>query len=208
MSQKKVLVIEDEARMRDSIATILKMEGYETHEASDGKLGLEKAREILPDLILCDVSMPNMDGHETLEELKKKPTTARIPFIFLTARGEKREVRDGMNHGADDYLVKPFEAIDLLAAIESRLKRKSELTGSDEDREVSPEMLIPLGLTEREAETLFWLAQGKSNSDLCIILDVKLTTIKKHLERIFQKLSVENRTAAAAMALEALNAKR
>ena len=208
MSQKKVLVIEDEARMRDSIATILKMEGYETHEAFDGKLGLQKAREILPDLILCDVSMPNMNGHETLEELKKEPTTARIPFIFLTARGEKREVRDGMNHGADDYLVKPFEATDLLAAIESRLKRKSELTGSDEDREVSPEMLIPLGLTEREAETLFWLAQGKSNSDLCIILDVKLTTIKKHLERIFQKLSVENRTAAAAMALEALNAKR
>ncbi len=200
-----ILIIEDEPRMRANIATILKMEGYSVAQASNGREGAELAAKMLPNLILCDISMPDLDGYGTLRALKEGTDTSRIPFIFLTARGEKGEIRAGMNQGADDYLVKPFETEELLEAIESRLRRVSEIAAQKPNREPSPSLLVPLGLTDREAETLFWLAQGKSNSDLCILLDVKLTTIKKHLERIYQKLGVENRTAAAAMALETLN---
>ena len=206
MTKTSILVVEDEPRMRSNIATILRMEGYEPHLAANGIEGVELAAKILPALILCDISMPELDGYGVLQTLKQEPDTSRIPFIFLTARGDKSDLRSGMNSGADDYLVKPFEAADLVNAIESRLRRVSEIATPKPAREPSPALLVPLGLTEREAETLFWLAQGKSNSDLCILLDVKLTTIKKHLERIFQKLGVENRTAAAAMALEILNA--
>ncbi len=205
MDKTRILVIEDEPRMRNNIATILKMEGYLVDETNDGLAGIEQIEKQRPDLILCDISMPGLDGYGTLQTLKNNPDTAKIPFIFLTARGEKREVRSGMNLGADDYLAKPFEAGELLDAIESRLRRIAELNASKPEKEPLPEMLIPLGLTEREAETLFWLAQGKSNSDLCIILEVKLTTIKKHLERIYQKLGVENRTTAASVAIEVLN---
>ena len=200
-----ILVIEDETRIRRNIATILRMEGYETLEAENGRLGVELARKHLPDLIICDILMPELNGLATLEELRNEPATARIPFIFLTSRSDREDIRKGMIHGADDYLCKPFETSELLETLEARLKRVSQLSGAGAKAEPAPEMLAELGLTNRECETLFWVSQGKSNADICIILGIKLTTIKKHLESIYLKLGVENRTAAAAMALEVLN---
>ena len=182
------------------------MEGFEVLEAKNGNEGVEIARTRHPDLIFCDIQMPELDGHGVLQKVREDAKTLRTPFVFLTARGEKTDVRAGMNLGADDYLVKPVAVEDLLSAVQTRLERSRQLSTTDaEGRKPSPEMLIPLGLTEREAETLFWVAQGKSNSDLCILLGVRLTTIKKHLERIFQKLGAENRTSAAAIALEKLS---
>ena len=200
MKKTRVLIIEDEPRMRANLATILSMEGFEVLAAADGVDGVATAIAQKPDFIFCDMSMPRLDGHGVLAAIRADPSTARIPFVFLTARGDRPDIRAGMNLGADDYLVKPVEISDLVGAIQSRLQRQDELT--PRARELTPELLIPLGLTAREAEVLFWLAQGKANSDLCILLNVQLTTIKKHLEKIFQKLGVENRTAAAAMALE------
>lgn len=207
MSTKtRILVIEDEPRMRANLLTILRMEGFETLEARNGREGVTLARGQKPDMIFCDISMPEMDGHAVLNELRADTRTADIPLVFLTARGGAGDVRLGMNLGADDYLVKPVEVDDLLATIASRLKRKAQLATARRPRpEPSPSLLIPLGLTEREAEVLFWLAQGKTNPELCVLLGVQLTTIKKHLESIFLKLSVENRTSAAAMALEKMN---
>lgn len=203
----RVLVIEDETRMRANLVTILRMEGFESLDAPDGAAGVEVAKRFLPDLILCDIAMPKMDGHGVLEALRAEPTTARIPFIFLTARGDKVDVRSGMNLGADDYLVKPVEIDELLAAINARLERRHQFTpGATPRAEPTPAMLLSLGLTEREAEVLFWAAQGKTNPELCVLLDLQLTTVKKHLASIFQKLGVENRTSAAAMALEKINA--
>ncbi|MGC4072479.1 MAG: response regulator transcription factor [Nibricoccus sp.] len=149
--------------------------------------------------------MPELDGHGVLKAVRADPATSRTPFVFLTARGDKPDVRAGMNLGADDYLVKPVEVADMVGAIQARLQRKEELATA-KARELTPELLMPLGLTDREAEVLFWLAQGKANSDICVLLNVQLTTVKKHLEKIFQKLGVENRTAAAAVALEQINA--
>jgi DNA-binding NarL/FixJ family response regulator len=204
MKKHRILIVEDEPRMRANLAMILKMEGYDVIEASHGVQGVAAAREHRPDFIFCDLSMPELDGHGVLKAVRADPATTRTPFVFLTARGDKPDVRAGMNLGADDYLVKPVEVNDLVGAIQARLQRREELVATS-SRELTPELLMPLGLTDREAEVLFWLAQGKANSDICVLLNVQLTTVKKHLEKIFQKLGVENRTAAAAVALEQVN---
>lgn len=207
MSKTRILVVEDEPRVRANIATILKMEGFDVFEAAHGREGVARARQHRPDLIFCDIAMPQLDGHGVLAALREDAMTAKIPFIFLTARGSKFDQRAGMNLGADDYLVKPVDAADLLGAIQSRLRRHGQIAAPKAPpAEPRPEMLQDLGLTPREAETLFWVAQGKTNPELCVLLEVRLTTIKKHLESIFLKLGVENRTTAAAVALERLNA--
>src|SRR5262245_23975770 len=121
---KTILIIEDQPDMRDNIATILEMENYAVLAADDGRQGLALAREEKPDIILCDVMMPGMDGHAVLHGVRSDPTIAGTPFIFLTAKGEKRDQREGMNLGADDYLTKPATATELLAAILARFERE------------------------------------------------------------------------------------
>lgn len=121
-----ILLIEDNDEMRDNIASILKLAKYQVITAENGKVGLEIIEENKPDLIICDIMMPVMDGYEVLHILSRDPETANIPFIFLTAKAEKVDLRQGMNLGADDYITKPFEGLDLLKVVEIRLK-KSEL---------------------------------------------------------------------------------
>jgi DNA-binding NarL/FixJ family response regulator len=207
MKPTRILVVEDERPMRRNLVTILKMESFDVFEAEDGRKGLAAAREHGPDLIFCDITMPGLDGHGVLRELRADPKTAGIPLVFLTARGDKRDFRTGMNLGADDYLVKPVQVDELLQVIRTRLRRQQQAAPpAKPKREPSPALLVELGLTEREADVLFWVAQGKSNPEVCTLLDLRLTTVKKHVERILQKLSVENRTSAAAAAIEKLNA--
>ena len=123
---KKILIIEDNIEVRENTGEILTLADYEVISAENGKVGVELAQRELPDLIICDIMMPELDGYGVLHILSKKPETARIPFIFLTAKAEKADLRKGMLLGADDYLTKPFEDTDLLNAIEMRLK-KSDL---------------------------------------------------------------------------------
>eukprot|EP01034_Spumella_vulgaris_P013071 gene13071-16669_t len=104
---KRILVIDDEAKLRAQTAELLRLEGYEVTEARNGREGVESAKKNLPDLIVCDITMPEMNGHRVLETLRGEPRTAHVPFIFLTGWGERDDVRAGMNLGADDYLVKP-----------------------------------------------------------------------------------------------------
>lgn len=123
----KIVLIEDNADVRETTADILELASYEVITAESGKLGIEKATEHQPDLIICDIMMPGLDGYGVLHILSKKPETASIPFIFLTAKAEKDDVRKGMNLGADDYLTKPFEEMELLNAVESRLRKNEVL---------------------------------------------------------------------------------
>ena len=102
---KRILVIEDEPEMRRNIATVLRFEKYEPIAAENGRRGVELARQERPDLILCDVMMPELDGYGVLQKLREDAELALIPFIFLTAKGEKDDLRSGMNLGADDYLT-------------------------------------------------------------------------------------------------------
>lgn len=137
---KKILVIEDDRIMRENIAELLELVGYEVAIAKDGKEGVQKAQSILPDLIVCDIKMPVLDGYGVLHILQKDMVTAAIPFIFLTAKTERQDLRKGMEMGADDYLAKPFEDTELLKAVETRLKKSKILSkenpsnaeGSDE----------------------------------------------------------------------------
>ncbi|MGZ8898711.1 MAG: response regulator, partial [Limisphaerales bacterium] len=201
---KKILVIEDEPEMRRNLATILKLEKFNVVQSENGRLGLETAKKELPDMILCDVMMPEMDGHAVLQALRENPKTATTPFIFLTAKGEKQDFRSGMNLGADDYLTKPIAKAELLKAIEARLKRSEQQlsSGSLTPNFDSPQPLHALGLTPRVAEVLLWVAQGKTNADIATILGISEWTVKKHVLEIFEKLGVETRTAAGLRAIE------
>lgn len=207
---KKILVIEDEPEMRRNLATILKLEQFSVVQAENGRAGLETARKELPDMILCDVMMPEMNGHAVLQALREDKATATTPFIFLTAKGEKQDLRSGMNLGADDYLTKPIAKAELLKAIEARLKRSEQqlTSGSLTPNFDSPEPLLALGLTPRVAEVLLWVAQGKTNADIATILGISEWTVKKHVLEIFEKLGVETRTAAGLRAIEVLSSRR
>ncbi|MEP0917972.1 response regulator [Leptolyngbya sp. DQ-M1] len=119
----QILVIEDERDVRLNIVEILASGGFDSLNADNGRMGVELAKERSPDLILCDIKMPDFDGYHVLEALRQDPQTAMIPFIFLTAKADKAEIRHGMNLGADDYLVKPFRRVELLDTIAARLKR-------------------------------------------------------------------------------------
>jgi CRP-like cAMP-binding protein/FixJ family two-component response regulator len=120
---KKILLVEDNSEVRENTAEILELAGYDVLTAENGKVGVEKAVKESPDLIICDIMMPVLDGYGTLHMLSKNEKTAHIPFIFLTAKAERSDMRKGMEMGADDYITKPFDDIELLNAIESRFKR-------------------------------------------------------------------------------------
>ena len=124
---RKILIIEDEEIIRETTADMLRLASYEVFTSENGKEGVRMAQEIIPDLIICDIMMPELDGYGVIYMLSRDPSTSAIPFIFLSAKAEKSDVRKGMSLGADDYLTKPFEEMDLLNAIEGRLKRSDIL---------------------------------------------------------------------------------
>ena len=127
---KKILLIEDDVTVRENTAELLELSNYEVVTASNGVHGIASAREEKPDIIVCDIMMPEVDGYGVLENLSKDPETVNIPFIFLSAKTERKDVRKGMDLGADDYLTKPFEEEELLSAIESRLAKVAILRNS------------------------------------------------------------------------------
>ncbi|HSQ44857.1 MAG TPA: response regulator [Ginsengibacter sp.] len=120
---KKILLIEDNDDIRENTAEILELSNYDVIVAENGKIGVEKAIEFLPDLIICDIMMPGLDGYGVLHAVHRNETIKNTPFIFLTAKTERSDFRKGMELGADDYITKPFEGIELLNAVESRLKK-------------------------------------------------------------------------------------
>jgi DNA-binding NarL/FixJ family response regulator len=207
---KKILVIEDDSEMRRNIVIVLRLEKYQPIAAENGRVGIELAKREKPDLILCDVMMPELDGYGVLKALQEDTNTALTPFIFLTAKGEKDDLRSGMNLGADDYLTKPVAQADLLKAIEVRLRRSEQQHAQWEFKPdfSSHEPLVKFGLTPRAAEVLLWVAQGKANADIGAILGMSESTVKKHMVEIFDKLGVENRGAASLRALEVIGVRK
>ncbi len=207
---KRILVIEDQPQMRKNLVRLLELNGYDAVGAENGRQGVELATAQPPDLILCDVMMPELDGYGVLAELRAIPATESVPFIFLTARGDKREQRAGMNSGADDYLTKPVPNADLLETVRTRLVRFEKIESRARTQAArgpdfsSAEPLLALGLTPREAEVLLWIAQGKSNPEIAVILGMSAPTAKKHAANIFEKLGCETRAAAIVQALERL----
>lgn len=124
---KTILLIEDNTDVRENTAEILELASYKVLQAENGKIGVEMAQKAMPDLIICDIMMPVLDGYGVIHLLNKSADTASIPFIFLTAKSERPDFRKGMEMGADDYITKPFDDIELLRAVESRLKKNEIL---------------------------------------------------------------------------------
>ncbi|MCD6090021.1 MAG: response regulator [Bacteroidales bacterium] len=131
---KKILVIEDTQNVRENICEILESEDYEIYAAEDGESGLEMSKNVQPDLILCDIMMPGMDGYGVLTEMRKELVTSTVPFIFLTAKNTRENQRLGMELGADDYITKPFTVEDLLNSVSTRLKRVDEFKEESEKK--------------------------------------------------------------------------
>jgi two-component system, sensor histidine kinase and response regulator len=125
---KRILVVEDEDHLRESIADMLELEGFTPIQAENGEIAVQLARQHQPDLIICDIMMPELDGYGVLTQLHSDPATARIPFVFLTAMADRQPMRRGMDLGADDYLTKPFTINELLSTINTRLEKHARMT--------------------------------------------------------------------------------
>ncbi len=160
----KILVIEDQPDIRMTLLEILEAENFETRSADNGAQGIQLAKHNQFDLILCDVMMPDVDGHEVLQALRQKSETATVPFVFLTAKATMDEVRQGMNLGADDYLTKPFTRDSLMQAIETRLSKQQKITEQSEEQlnslrqrisySLLNKILDPLDKIEKTSESL------------------------------------------------------
>ncbi|MFA6598312.1 MAG: response regulator [Ignavibacteriaceae bacterium] len=153
---KKILIIEDEKPVRTGIKDLLEIKNYSVLEAESGAEGLKLAKEHVPDLIICDIKMPNMDGYEVLKRLNKNETLSSIPFIFLTAKTEMTDLRYGMNLGADDYITKPFMAADLFRAIEVRLSKNERARKSS----LKPQAVIDETEPKKNIEEHLFVTEG------------------------------------------------
>ncbi len=151
---KKILLIEDNLEVRENLEEILNLSSYEVYTAENGVEGVEMALKVDPDLIICDVMMPKLDGFGVLRILGQKPQTSDIPFIFLTAKAEKNDFRLGMNLGADDYITKPFHHKELLDAVEIRLKKSERISKAFKQNPMDNKRLLDEYKGQKELEKL------------------------------------------------------
>ena len=175
---RKILVIEDEQDIRENIIELLSEEGYEAISAQDGEEGIRKIWEELPDLIICDILMPSVDGYAVLNVMTKNATTASIPFIFLTAKSQRSDLRKGMTLGADDYITKPFTRLELLMAVETRLLKQDLLVSQAQkklaelrtniSRSLPHELLGPLSVILGQSEQMLQRLQTTDDHDAII----------------------------------------
>ncbi|MBL7905032.1 MAG: response regulator [Bacteroidales bacterium] len=142
----KVLLVEDDKSLAITISNLLRVKGYDVTHASDGAAGIQKAFALMPDLILCDISMNEISGYDVFNVLKESSATAMIPFVFLTAKSDLKEIRFGMQLGADDYIVKPFEYDELLTSIATRLNKAEAHRKANEEKFIALSMISPYGI--------------------------------------------------------------
>jgi DNA-binding NarL/FixJ family response regulator len=204
----KILVVDDEPVIRDSIAEILRLHGYQVLTASNGIEGLEAIRQNIPEMIISDIMMPEMNGYQFFQRVRSNSEWLWIPFIFLSAKGEGEDIRFGKELGVEDYLRKPIDAEDLLAAVIGCLKRFHQLETSRQaeadkhsiDKAGETPDFVPL--TSRELDVLRLMVEGKSNAEIAEELVVEPSTIKTHVSNILSKLGVSNRVKAVRFAIE------
>lgn len=197
-----ILIIEDDSSYRSIMEKILKLEGFIVRSACDGKSGLAMLHENHPDLVLCDIKMPVVDGHMVLETLRKAPATAGIPLIFISAMGERADIRRGMSEGADDYLPKPFSAEELIAAVTGRIRRHASIKVQQEVTTLKEERaLLRDRITRREREVLLMVGRGATSREIASQLAVTLKTVEVHRANLMRKLGAANAASLARWAV-------
>lgn len=211
MTQKRILVVEDEEVIRESVAEILELKGFQVLTASDGLQALSLLEIETPDLILADIMMPQMNGYQFYQRVRSNPNWVWIPFIFLSAKGAGEDVRFGKELGVDDYLHKPIDAEDLISAVIGRLRRYETLAGDgSKSPSAGPRFEDPptrpagmgFDITTREHEVLSLMAKGKTNSEIASELIIGTATVKTHVSSILSKLNASNRVEAVTRAIE------
>ncbi len=193
-----ILIIEDDPSYRGNIEMILKMEGFRVRTAADGRSGLASVREEVPDLILCDIMMPEMDGHALFDMLKNNVLFAEVAFIYVTALADRAEQRRAMAAGADDYLTKPFTAEELLAAVTGRLNRLRILRHSAGTPSFHKELVwLREQLTPREHEVLLLVGKGDTSRQIADRLGISIKTVEIHRSNLMNKLDANNAATLA-----------
>lgn len=197
-----VLIIEDDLSVSGVIESILQEGGFEVYCASDGQSGLALLHEKRPDLILCDIIMPNMDGHIVLENIMRERTLADIPFVFISGLGSRSDVRRGMTEGADDYLSKPFSANELLNVVNSRIRRRETILQRQDNITFQEEQtILRKSITKREIEVLKMVGQGITSKTISEQLRVSLRTVEAHRTSLMNKLGAPNAASLARWAV-------
>ena len=214
--QGTVLVVDDAPDTLRMLCDALADEGYTVLVARDGQQALSRLDVVTPDVILMDAVMPGLTGFETCQRIKAHADWSAIPVIFMTGLSETASVVAGFDAGGVDYVVKPVRIEEILARLtthvrNARLARQAlnamrQGAGADGALASDTARLDEAALTPRETEVLSWLAKGKTNRDIADILGMSHRTVNKHLEHIFEKLGVETRAAAAALASRAISA--
>ena len=204
---QKILIVDDDRTLRAALSRYLSEQGFAVESAVSGTEGFELFRQDMPDLIVSDVVMPEMDGFELCRQVRKSGSGQLVPFIFLTGRCDLRDRIQGHSLGADDYLVKPFHPKELIAKIEAQLARASRIRAEIEralDRMAAPSAndRSSLPLTPAE-EKVFWeVVQGLTNKKIGDRLFISPRTVQTHLSSILSKLALENRSQLIRYAFE------
>ena len=203
---KRLLLIDDDPNLILLVKDYLEFRGYDVITAENGREALEILEGEMPDMIICDVMMPEMDGYSLVEHVRQDPKTSWIPVLFLSAKGQSQDKVKGLSTGADVYMVKPFEPEELVAQVESSLKQASRLmvrqpnqTGDGGHRIKVP---FDVELTPTELRVVQFVARGMANREIAQELNVSQRTIESHVSNMLGKTGLHNRTELARWALE------
>jgi DNA-binding NarL/FixJ family response regulator len=204
-NQKKLLLVDDDPNLILLVKDYLEFRGYEVVTAENGREALEILTHELPDMIICDIMMPEMDGYGFVTELRKQNQASWIPVLFLSAKGQSQDRIKGLNLGADVYMVKPFEPEELVAQVESSLKQSGRLirhgdTGTLNDTMIQVNPSVEL--TPTEVKVVQLVAKGLANKDIAQQMSLSQRTVESHVSNMLGKTGLNNRTELARWAIE------
>lgn len=202
---KRLLLIDDDPNLILLVKDYLEFRGYEVVTAENGREALEVLEQDVPDMIICDVMMPEMDGYSLVKHVREDPRTSWIPVLFLSAKGQSQDRVKGLNTGADVYMVKPFEPEELVAQVESSLKQASRMMQHQtKGAETGPKIQVPFDveLTPTELRVVQFVARGMANREIAEELNVSQRTIESHVSNMLGKTGLHNRTELARWAIE------
>ncbi|MEM1172298.1 MAG: response regulator transcription factor [Cyanobacteria bacterium P01_H01_bin.35] len=207
--QGRLMLVDDDPNLILLVKDYLEFRGYEVMTAENGREALELLEEQIPDLIICDVMMPEMDGYTLVQHIRENSATEWVPVLFLSAKGQSQDRVKGLNTGADVYIVKPFEPEELVAQVESSLKQASRLI-KHQNAGVSSGPTIKVRrnveLTPTELKVVQLVAKGMANRDIAEIMEVSQRTIESHVSNMLGKTGLHNRTELARWAIESKKA--
>ncbi|HEY9692053.1 MAG TPA: response regulator transcription factor [Oculatellaceae cyanobacterium] len=202
---KRLLLIDDDPNLILLVQDYLVFKGYEVITAENGREALEVLDKEIPDMIICDVMMPEMDGYALVEHIRQDARISWIPVLFLSAKGQSQDRVKGLSTGADVYMVKPFEPEELVAQVESSLKQANRLMQQpNKGAEANPKIQVPASveLTPTELKVVQFVARGLANKDIADLMNVSQRTIESHVSNMLGKTGLHNRTELARWAIE------